>query len=131
EFPVAVLVAELVLRPRLQQRHVPIGTDGAGIDADHADIVGEALAAERAGERHQRGIAGAAADVVGVELFTGGADIVDDDAAAARLHLRVDRAGQVDVAEHFQLPGVTPGRLVDLVDRAAGNVTGIVDEDVD
>jgi hypothetical protein len=59
------------------------------------------------------------------------ADVVDDDAAPARLHLRVDRAGEVDVAEHFQLPGVTPGGLVDLVDRTAGDVAGIVDENVD
>jgi hypothetical protein len=50
---------------------------------------------------------------------------------SARLHLRVDRPRQVDVAEHLQLPGVAPGRLVDLVDRAAGNVAGIVDQDVD
>jgi len=33
-----------------------------------------------AGERHQRGVAGTAADIIGVELFAGGADIVDDDA---------------------------------------------------
>jgi hypothetical protein len=82
-------------------------------------------------KRHQRGVAGAAADVVGVELFAGRADVVDDDAVPARLHLRIDRAGEVDVAEHLQLPGVTPGRLVDLVDRAARDVAGIVDEDVD
>ena len=131
EFLVAVLVAELVLGPRLQQRDVAVGADGAGIDADHADVVGEALAAERAGERHQRGVAGAAADIVGVEFFAGRADVVDDDAVPARLHLRIDRAGEVDVAEHLQLPGVTPGRLVDLVDRAARDVAGIVDEDVD
>ncbi len=131
EFPVAVLVAELVFRARLHQRDVAVGADRAGIDADHADVVGQALAAERAGKRHQRRVAGAAADIIGVEFFTGGADVVDDDAMAARLHLRVDGAGEVDVAEHFQLPGVTPGRLVDLVDRAAGNIAGIVDENVD
>src|SRR5262249_7061197 len=64
-------------------------------------------------------------------FFAGGADVVDDHPAAARLHLRIDRAGEVDVAEHLQLPGVAPGRLIDLVDRAAGNVAGVVDEDVD
>src|SRR3569833_2192728 len=69
EFLVAALVAELVLGPRLQQRDVAVGADRTGINADHADVVGEALAAERAGEGHQRGIAGAAADVVGVKLF--------------------------------------------------------------
>ncbi|MGY3293138.1 hypothetical protein ACVWWP_006205 [Bradyrhizobium sp. LM3.6] len=61
----------------------------------------------------------------------GGADVVDDDAAALRLHLRIDHAREVDVAEHFQFPGVPPGRLVDLVDGAAGNVACIVDEHVD
>ncbi len=50
---------------------------------------------------------------------------------AARFHLGVDRAGEVDIAEHLQLPGVTPGGLVDLVDRAARNIAGIVDENVD
>src|SRR6202051_2207087 len=103
----------------------------AGTDAARADVVGEALAAQRAGERHQRGIAGAAADIIGVELLAGNADIVDDHAMAARFHLRIDRAGEVDISEYLELPGVTPGRLVDLVDRAAWNIAGIVDEDVD
>src|SRR4029077_10567343 len=68
EFLVAVLVAELVFCARLQKRDMAIGADRAWIDCDHADIVGEALAAQRAGKRHPRGIAGAAADVVGVEF---------------------------------------------------------------
>src|SRR5207248_7442733 len=83
------------------------------------------------GEGHQCRVAGAATDVIGIELFAGGADVVDDNAVAARLHLSVDRAGEVDIAEHLQFPGVTPGRLIDLVHRAARNITGIVDEDVD
>src|SRR5262249_11392136 len=48
EFLVAALVAELVLRPGLEQRDVAVGADRPRIDADHADVVGEALAAERA-----------------------------------------------------------------------------------
>src|ERR1700682_2770620 len=131
KFLVAVFVAELVLGAGLQQRDVAVGADRPRIDADHADVVGEALAAECAGERHQRGIAGAAADVIGVELFPRSADVVDDHAMPARFHLRVDLAGEVDVAEHLQLPGVTPGRFVDLVDRTARNIAGIVDKDVD
>src|ERR1051326_3624263 len=50
EFLVAVLVAELMLGAGLEQRHVAIGADRARIDPDHADIVGEALAPEGAGE---------------------------------------------------------------------------------
>src|SRR6185312_8209433 len=47
---VAVLVAELVLCPRLQQRDMAVGTNRPRIDADHADIVGQTLAPERTGE---------------------------------------------------------------------------------
>src|SRR5260370_6185848 len=128
---VAALVTELVFCAGLEQGDVAVGADRAGIDADQADVVGEALAAECAGECHDRGIAGAAADIVCVEPFAGGADVVDDETVSACLHLRVDRAGEVDIAERLEVPGVTPGRLVDLVERAAGNVAGIVDEDVD
>src|SRR6202044_2063698 len=58
EFLVAVFVAELVLGAGLQQRDVAIGADRARIDADDANVVGEALAAERTGERHYCGVAG-------------------------------------------------------------------------
>src|SRR3954468_13615725 len=50
EFLVAALVAELVVCPRLQQGDVTVSANRAGIDADHTDVVGEALAPERAGE---------------------------------------------------------------------------------
>src|SRR4051812_38658754 len=40
EFPVAVLVAELILGAGLQQRDVAVGADRSRIDADHADVVG-------------------------------------------------------------------------------------------
>src|SRR5712664_4709719 len=62
KFRVAVFVAELVLRAGLEQRDVAVGADWPGIDADHADVVGAALAAGRAGKRNERGVAGAAAD---------------------------------------------------------------------
>src|SRR4051812_25514791 len=101
EFLVAIFVAELGLCARLQKRDVAIRADRTWVDADHADVVGKALAAERAGERHQRRVAGAAADVIGVEFLAGGADIVDDHAMPARLHLRVDGAGEIDIAEHL------------------------------
>src|SRR3984893_8214826 len=81
EFLVAVLVAELVLGAGLEQRDVAVGADRAGVDADHADIVDQALSPERAGKRHQRCVDGAAADIIGVEFFTGNSDVVDDDAA--------------------------------------------------
>src|SRR4030081_2888747 len=101
KFRIAVFVAELVPGAGLEERGVASGGDRPRIDADHADVVGEAFAAERAGKRHQRGVAGAAADVIGVEFFTGGADVVDDDAMAARLPLRVYGEGEINVAEHL------------------------------
>src|SRR5260370_29376229 len=84
---VAVLVTELVFCAGLQQRDVAVGADRAGIDADHADIVGEALAAERARERHDRRIAGAAADVIGVELLAGRARVAVAPASPTLLSL--------------------------------------------
>src|SRR5205807_736000 len=60
EFLVAVLVAELVFCAGLQERHVAVGADRSGIDADDANVVGKTLSAERAGKSHQRGVAGAA-----------------------------------------------------------------------
>jgi len=42
EFLVAALIAELVLCSRLQQGDVTVGADRAGIDADDANVVGEA-----------------------------------------------------------------------------------------
>src|ERR1700721_4627759 len=127
EFLVAVFVAELVLSPGFLQRDVTVGTDRTRVDPDHADVVGEALAAERAGKRHQRGVAGAAADIIGVELFAGDADVIDDHAMAAPFHLGIDRAGEVDIAEYLEFPGVTPGRLAGVVHRPAGNIAGIVE----
>ena len=50
---------------------------------------------------------------------------------AARFHLRVNGARDVDVTEHLELPRMTPCGLIDLVDGAAGNIAGVVDENVD
>ena len=46
-------------------------------------------------------------------------------------HVGVNKTGQVDIAKHLQLPGVTPCPLVDLLKRASGNVAGIIDENID
>src|SRR5262249_9350137 len=43
---------------------------------------------------------------------------------------RVEAPGHVDVAEHLEIPRGAPARLVDLGDVAAGDCTGIVDENV-
>jgi hypothetical protein len=61
----------------------------------------------------------------------GVADDVDDGAAAARLHKGIEDARHVHGAEHLQVPGRAPARLVDIKQRAAGDRAGIVDEDVD
>src|SRR6185437_6186180 len=87
--------------------------------------------AQRAGEGHESGIAGAAGDIGCIEPLAGAADDVDDDATAARPHRRDISAAQIDVAEDFEVPGLAPARLVDLVERAAGDRAGIVHQDVD
>ena len=83
------------------------------------------------GEGHQGRIASAAGDVIVVEAFTGRANDVDYYALVARLHVGVNEAGEIDIAEYFQLPGMTPRRLVNLIKGATGNVTGIVDKYID
>ena len=57
------------------------------------------------------------------------ADHVHDDAFAL-FQVRIELAREVDEAEDLELPGVTPFRFVEALDRAAGNVAGVVDEDV-
>src|SRR5215471_16666656 len=48
EFLVTVLVAELVFRAGLEQGDMAVGADRARIDADDANVVGEALSTQRA-----------------------------------------------------------------------------------
>jgi hypothetical protein len=91
----------------------------------------QAGAAHPAGEGHQRGIAGAAGDVTPGRPFPGCAKDIDNDTAAARLHRRIDRAAHIDVAEHFQVPSLTPPRLVDRLQVASRNGAGIVHQDID
>jgi hypothetical protein len=69
--------------------------------------------------------------VVEIEPFAGGTDVVDDLTMATRLHGGVDDAGEIDVAEDLELPGMSPGCLVDFFERAAGNVAGVVHQHID
>ena len=66
-----------------------------------------------------------------VGLSRGRAHDVDDDAALARAHVRIDDAGQIDVAVDLDVPGLAPGLAVDLRERAGRDVAGIVDQDID
>src|SRR5208282_1557420 len=102
-----------------------------GIDADHAQPVAVTGAAESARECHQRRVAGTAADVAGIEPLAAITENIDDHAVAARFHQRVERARHIDVAKYFEIPGVAPAPLVDLVEPAARYRAGIIDQDVD
>src|SRR4029079_4534720 len=97
-------------------------------DPDHADAVAYAAAPERFREGRKPGIAGHAANVLGVLGTRRVADDVDDDAAAARFHERIEGAGHVDGAEHFQIPGHAPPRLVARKQGPAGDRAGVVDK---
>src|SRR6185503_9931781 len=87
----------------------PVGRRRPGTDPDHADAITYAAASERFRERREPGIAGHAANVLGVM----GARRVTDD---------------VDGAEHFQIPGRAPPRLVDVEQGPAGDRAGVVDK---
>src|SRR5262249_34088758 len=90
-----------------------------------------ALTAKTLGEHVERDIGHAARDVVRVRALEGSAHDIDDDAAAARAHPRVDDPGQVDITEDLQIPRLAPGCRVDHCQRAGWNVAGIVHKDVD
>src|SRR5262249_50687566 len=131
QLAVAAFVAESVPRDPLHERDDALRLDRPGIDADDADIVLEASAAERSREGHERGVASAPGDVVEIVVLSRGADVVDDHAAAPRLHALVNEARQVDVAEDLELPAVSPRFLAELAEPTGGNVAGVVDEDID
>ena len=77
-------IAEPLLRPLARETDHPIGRRRPGTDPDHADAIAYAAASERFRERREPGIAGHAANVLGVMGARRVADDVDDDAAAAR-----------------------------------------------
>jgi hypothetical protein len=63
--------------------------------------------------------------------FPGGAQHIHDDAAALRLEHGIDRAAEVDVAEHLEVPRGAPARLVDRLQVAGRDGAGVVHQDVD
>jgi hypothetical protein len=77
------------------------------------------------------GIAGTSGDVAPGRPFARRTENVDNDATAARLHRGVDRAAEIDVAEHLEIPGVAPPCLVDRLEVPCRNGTCVVHEDVD
>ena len=65
-------------------------------------------------------------NVVGIEDLAGVADVVDDDAAAAVAHGRIDGAGQVDIAVNLEVPPLAPGRFADGFQVPARDAAGVV-----
>src|SRR6202035_2402336 len=129
--PPAVLIAVLRCGALAAQDFDAIGQHRTRIDADDTHAGCGAPAADGAGERHQAGIAHGAGDIGGVEPFAAEPDNVDDDAALTLAHHAQIKPRQADIAENFEIPAGAPGRLVDVVERAARNGAGIVDQDVD
>lgn len=70
-------------------------------------------------------------DIAGRRPIAGAADDVDDDPVAPCPHRRIMGAAQIDVAEDLEVPGLAPGGVVDLVDGAAWDRPGVVDQNVD
>jgi hypothetical protein len=87
--------------------------------------------AEGARESHEAGIARAADDIVGIHPLPGRADDIHDHPAPPARHMGVDAAGDVDEAEHLQVPCPPPGHVVDLVEGSRRIRAGIIDQDVE
>src|SRR4051812_25217074 len=128
---VAAFIAELGLGLRLHQRDDAIRPGRRRMHADDAHAVLARALAHGLGERGEAGVGRGAAHVLERMRLARHADDVDDDAALARLHARIELARQVDEAEHLKLPRVAPLRLVERLDRAARDVAGVVDQDID
>ena len=126
-----VLAAGAVARLSLHERDQAVGRDRAGIDGNDPDAVLGADTAERLREGGQCRVAGNAADIFGVVCVGRVADHVNDHAALALLHQRIEGTTHVHIAEDLEVPGLAPGRLVDIEQAAARNGAGIVHQDVD
>src|SRR5262249_56025429 len=58
------------------------------------------------------------------------ANHVNNDAALAFLHERVESTAHIDVSKDLEVPGFAPGRFVHVEQCAARNGTSIVDQNV-
>src|SRR4029078_11962403 len=114
-------VAEFLLGALHVDAFPALGLDRAGTDRDDADAVVDAAPAKRARESGERNIRRRAASVAPLRLVLAGGEDVENDLGRLAAHALVHRARQVDVAEHFQVPGLAPARLVDLENVADGD----------
>src|SRR5262245_31605116 len=126
----SVLVAEEPLGPRHDVRQVPARNGRPRIDCDHAHAVAHAFPAQALREHVEGDVGHAAGNVAVVGIAGGRADDIDDDAAPARAHARIDDARKIDVAEELDVPRLAPRFAVDLLQRAGGNIAGVIDQDV-
>lgn len=86
---------------------------------------------ERACQPRQADVPGRAENIARLHALAGIPDDIDDHTRAPRLHVPIEMAGHVDVAEHLEVPGIAPDLVRHLVDLSRRIGTGIVDEDVD
>src|SRR3954451_19390032 len=105
---VAAFVAALRLRLCLHERDDAIRPGRRRMHADHAHTVLARALAHRLGESGEAGVGRGTAHVFERMALARHADDVDDDAALARLHARIELARQVDEAEDLELPRVAP-----------------------
>ncbi len=130
QFVVTITVTQTGLGRSAHQLFDPFGLHRAGADPDHANAIVHRCAAQCAGKGIECSIAGGACDIIGIHPFSRSADHVDDRAAVSLLHQRVKGAGEIDIAHDFEIPGGPPAGIIYGFKRAAGNVTGVVDQDV-
>src|SRR5262245_66528390 len=98
------------------------------IDGDHAHTMAHALTAEALREHVERNVGHAARDVTMVGAARCRPNDVNDDAAFACAHVRIDDTREIDIAIDLDVPGFTPGVTVDLGHGAGWYVCRVVVE---
>src|ERR1700752_5080319 len=98
--------------------------DRSGVSSDDPNIVLQAASSERTCHRHDRRISGSSFDVLRIADLAAIADIIENDAAAVRLHARIDQTDHVGVTEALERPACAPLFRGDVEDGAAWDHTG-------
>ena len=108
-----------------------VGDGQTGVYTQHPNPVAERRRTNGLAETNQRTIASCSSDVSGTWSICCRAYHIQDHARTVGLKVGEQQSGQVDVTKHLEVPCLSPGVLVDRVQRPAGDCAGIVDDNVE
>ena len=117
-------------RPRPHMGEMTVRHGRARIEVHDPYAVPDAFSAQTFGKHHQGCVAHASGDVAGVGKFSCDADHVSHHAAFSGLHAWQDGAGQIDIAEHLEIPALPPGGAMDALQRSGWDIAGIVHQNI-